>query len=73
MGWTHSPPYFCAYTETIADIANQTPPRDHPDHPLLSTTQCGATPQHEAFHPTAVTLGHTDDNPLSFTDRFLDQ
>ena len=22
MGWTESPPYFCAFTETIADIAN---------------------------------------------------
>ena len=23
MGWTESPPYFCAITETIADVANQ--------------------------------------------------
>jgi hypothetical protein len=23
MGWTESPPYFCAVAETIADIANQ--------------------------------------------------
>ena len=23
MGWTESPPYFCAFTETIADVANQ--------------------------------------------------
>ena len=22
MGWTESPPYFCAFTETIADVAN---------------------------------------------------
>ena len=22
MGWTHSPPYFCAVTEIIADVAN---------------------------------------------------
>ena len=23
MGWTQSPPYFCAVTETIADLTNQ--------------------------------------------------
>jgi hypothetical protein len=23
MGWTESPPYFCAVTETIADVANE--------------------------------------------------
>jgi hypothetical protein len=39
MGWTESPPYFCAFTETVADIANERilkwrrPPR----HPLEQT------------------------------------
>jgi hypothetical protein len=23
MGWTQSPPYFCAMTETVADLANE--------------------------------------------------
>jgi hypothetical protein len=23
MGWTESPPYFCAFTETVADVANE--------------------------------------------------
>jgi hypothetical protein len=27
MGWTESPPYFCAVTETIADLANQRLPK----------------------------------------------
>jgi hypothetical protein len=38
MGWTHSPPFFCAYTETIADIANHPPNNPLPDHNLLTTT-----------------------------------
>ncbi len=35
MGWTESPPYFCAFTETVADITNERilkwrrPPRHH--------------------------------------------
>jgi hypothetical protein len=55
MGWSHSPPYFCAYTETIADIANTHQPR--PEHPLLNETQCCSLPQHRTFHPTATVLG----------------
>ena len=27
MGWVESPPYFCAVTETVADIANGVPAR----------------------------------------------
>jgi hypothetical protein len=36
MGWTESPPYFCAYTETIADVANERilKWRSSPPHPL---------------------------------------
>jgi hypothetical protein len=30
MGWTESPPYFCAATETFVDLANQQAERTHP-------------------------------------------
>jgi hypothetical protein len=35
MGWTHSPPYFCAYTEVITDLANTTTSITA-EHPKLS-------------------------------------
>jgi hypothetical protein len=36
MGWTEPPPYFCAYTETIADVANEQILKwcSSPPHPL---------------------------------------
>jgi hypothetical protein len=34
MGWNNSPPYFCSFTETIADIANNTLTKPLPHHPL---------------------------------------
>lgn len=33
MGWSQSPPYFCAFTKTCADLANQVPLQPLP-HPL---------------------------------------
>ncbi len=30
MGWTNSPPFFSAYTETVADITNQRLSSQHP-------------------------------------------
>jgi hypothetical protein len=37
MGWKHSPPYFCAFTETCADLANTSPivSGPHPYHYAL--------------------------------------
>jgi hypothetical protein len=35
MGWVSSPPYLCAATETVADVANNMPSHlDAPPHPL---------------------------------------
>jgi hypothetical protein len=54
MGWSHSPPYFCAYTETIADIANASPGDSYPIHPLLNASQTSSTllpPGPNHFHP----------------------
>jgi len=30
MGWVESPPYFCAVTETVADLVNRTLDEQHP-------------------------------------------
>ena len=40
MGWVESPPYFCAATETVADLVNQWPAHIHPaPHPLEEVAQ----------------------------------
>jgi hypothetical protein len=50
MGWTESPPYFCAFTETIADVANERilkwrrPPR-HPLERAANTTSLHQAPK----------------------------
>jgi hypothetical protein len=69
MGWNHSPPFFCAYTETVADMANSHTP--HVDHHLLAHTQIY---QEEPliFHSAAQVLGTTTLPPLQYTDVFLD-
>jgi hypothetical protein len=56
MGWSHSPPYFCAYAESIADVANS-PSRTYPPHYLLQQTQSATVPQASHFHPSAMVLG----------------
>ncbi len=55
MGWTHSPPYFCSYTETVADIANTTLTHPHlPIHPLEQALQNSTTPCNTQFTPSAL-------------------
>jgi hypothetical protein len=41
MGWSQSPPYFCAFTETCTDLANWTSPIPAP-HPLYANTPTAA-------------------------------
>jgi len=77
MGWAYSPPYFCAFTETAADLANraldtQQPP---PWHPLVTTSQLTdlPLPQATAFSTLAVhppNLQHAQ--PLSYVDIYID-
>jgi hypothetical protein len=71
MGWTHSPPYFCAYMETITDMTNNTT-FVPPTHPLLTETQCIPSPQQETFHERAVILGANNTPPLEYTDVYID-
>ena len=40
MGWVSSPPYFCAVTETVADLVNNWPANVHPPpHPMEEVSQ----------------------------------
>ncbi len=71
MGWAHSPPYFCAFTETITDMANN----NHDTPPtllLLPRTQALHKPQEPTYSPMAITLGSTPQPPLAYTDVYKD-
>jgi len=72
MGWAHSPPYFCAFTETVADLTNQAPLSLSPEHPLLGQTQCTQEPMDSSFHATAVILGNDSLPPLTHADVYID-
>lgn len=56
MGWTHSPPYFCAFSETAADLANlalaTSPPHlwSTTKHALEEPSQAAALPIQQTFH-----------------------
>ena len=75
MGWTESPPYFCAATETIADLANtalQQPTQLGPHrleghaYPKHVPTQADLTP----LPPNRQDNLHT--SPLQYVDVYLD-
>jgi len=72
MGWAHSPPYFCAFTETVTDLTNQATLSLHPKNPLLEPTQCTLEPMATDFHPTAVILGGDNLPPLTYADVYID-
>ncbi len=71
MGWTHSPLFFCAYTETITDLTNN-PVNIPTTHPLLHETQCLTLPQHNDFHEQAIFLGDPHTPHLGYTDIYID-
>jgi hypothetical protein len=74
MGWTYSPPYFCAFTETATDIANASLTNSTlPPHPLEHTSQLATLPAEEQFHTTAFCpLGPPSLPPLAAVDVYLD-
>jgi hypothetical protein len=60
MGWVSSPPYFCAHTETVADVANecimqgaQPPPHqlDHITDTVLQSELMPGPPKTPAVTP----------------------
>jgi hypothetical protein len=74
MGWGHSPPWFCAFTETIADVSNNQwlPAQPASLHTLLQPSQAHNLPSHDQFHASAITLGTTTTPPLAYTDVYID-
>jgi hypothetical protein len=73
MGWAHSPPFFCAFTETIADVTNAANyPNNAPSHQLLAQSQVQQLPQEPDFSPTAITLPPFQTAPLAYTDVYID-
>jgi hypothetical protein len=73
MGWTDSPPYFCSFTETCADLANTVTHNsfDHPFHYALQTTTAEPPP---SFLDTAIFPMNIAPpaEPLSHTDVYID-
>jgi hypothetical protein len=75
MGWLHSPPYFCSFTETVADLANaiHAPQPTHPFHYVLEA-QADPRTLPTTFADTA-TWPHQQrlpQAPLTFVDVYLD-
>jgi hypothetical protein len=55
MGWTYSPPFFCSYTETVADIANASLTHSSlPTHRLEPALNEHHLPRHTTFHDSAL-------------------
>jgi hypothetical protein len=74
MGWSLSPPYFCAFTETCADLCN-TVNVANPTHPYSLATQPQLQlPMHQSFHEDAIfPFNPTPPHPaLAHTDVYLD-
>ena len=74
MGWGQSPPYFCAFTETCADMANAAlalPTLSLPVHPLEAAAQTtpltlDIPPLHPVWQPEYPR------QPLAYIDVYID-
>jgi hypothetical protein len=74
MGWGQSPPYFCAFTKTIAEFANAAlqSTHDFPAHPLELISQAHAVPV-DPFAPTVLRPPTAPlHQPLSLVDVYVD-
>jgi hypothetical protein len=79
MGWALSPPYFCAFTETAADLSNAALSSDAPDpiavHPLELQSQLLQVPVNshtivsESYVPPP---SHLSQRPIQYTDVCMD-
>jgi len=75
MGWKYSPPYFCSYTETAADLANNCLANNYvlPDHhltPLINSFPTTTAPlAADAIQPP---LEHQPAHSLSYVDVYMD-
>ena len=70
MGWCESPPFFCMFTETCADLTNQGDPL-HPMHPFQIPPP---DPEPDNFHKDIILPYNPNPppTPLHFTDVYLD-
>jgi hypothetical protein len=75
MGWKYSPPYFCAYTETMADlsnhhIVNQT---SHAPHRLEGAI-AQIPSEHHPADPNSLQppLEYALQQPIAYTDVYMD-
>jgi len=74
MGWKHSPPYFCAFTETCADLMNVFPlsawdqPYQYAIQPPTKTMPTPPLSQPTTLPFTTTHLSH----PLCYTDIYID-
>jgi hypothetical protein len=82
MGWTESPPFFCAFTETACDLANQDLRKNvrAPPHPLEDRAAAGdflPNPDkgHDVLPVRPVRLSHQArlfSKPVAYNDIFMD-
>jgi hypothetical protein len=76
MDWSYSPPYFCPFTETIADLSKRwcdSLPQDHPYSTVIQTSAGTSTlPLHLA--PSAILPYNPKPppSPVVYTDVYLD-
>jgi hypothetical protein len=76
MGWAASPPYFCAFTETGADLANAMTAHTCPiPHPLELDIQTTPFPPSSHHHHQAIPSQQTSPppEPLQYVDIYIDE
>jgi hypothetical protein len=75
MGWTESAPYFCAATETIVDLVNDSfqSGRVHPPHRLEPLLDFSTDPRPSSPHRGPSPLHHqVYDTPVAHADVYID-
>ena len=77
MGWNQSPPYFCAFTETAADLANTALRLQGPPHPPHSLEVSSQLPTQEATYnimdpAPSLPPGQLLQEPLAYIDVYMD-
>ena len=76
MGWSESPPQFCALTETVADLANESIRQAVPDRPHRLDALADTTPEPTATKPPTLSMHHNrlgrHRRPLAYIDVFVD-
>jgi hypothetical protein len=75
MGWKYSPPYFCAYTETVADLSNHHIVNQTGNAPHRLESAISQIPaEHHSADPNSIQppLEYTLKQPIAYTDVYMD-